>query len=678
MKIKSIKLVNFRQFANLFLDFSTEKERNVSVVLAENSTGKTTLMQSIKWCLYGEEETKLDNLSQLLNFDTLKNSIEDTEDVIVELKILANDTEYIIKRSQTNHVPSNKKANEIISITYKNNEGETIKLEDNIRTGEKDLKKINRIINGIMTKEMSNYFLFDGERIDNLGKNNRKSSEDIKEAINAINNFNIIDNSLATLYKIQNGYRRRISDESNDKQLQTINQEMDLLTEEIQTLENEEDELESERTNATQRVSELDEELRHFDEVSSLTEEREQLEKNIDKNQNNNENLEKNILNLYQRYNRKKIIYLLNEKYKKLDFNEDYEDKTVQGIEAKAIDALIERGVCICGEELTPEHIEHLEIQRDYQPPISNAQLIIDFNRVINNHTVGIDQNASDFDRYMIEHSELQEKILNTKERIKELNNQIGKSNSKEIKEKNKEREELNKNIKEYESQIIRCEIRREEAKEKLESLKKAYNKILEKNKEHRYNRIKIDLLDETINALEKRNESFRKQQKETIETLANKHFSDIIYKNKNIIINDEFKYSVIEGNVSGKNKNIPTASPSEGERVAISMSLVLAMIEAHKKSIEKEKKNIVGTSAKEFCLILDAAFATLDNKFSQKISDKLPEAVEQVILFSTEKQYNGAVKKSLEPSIGKKFKISLPHDKDSNSITDKELTELR
>ncbi len=53
MEIKSIKLINFRQFKNASIDFSTDSQKNVTIIIGENGTGKTTLEQAFFWCLYG-------------------------------------------------------------------------------------------------------------------------------------------------------------------------------------------------------------------------------------------------------------------------------------------------------------------------------------------------------------------------------------------------------------------------------------------------------------------------------------------------------------------------------------------------------------------------------------------------------------------------------------------------
>ena len=57
MLLKSIKLANFRQFLNEKITFASgENGKNVTIILGENGTGKTTFAQAFFWCLYGDTE----------------------------------------------------------------------------------------------------------------------------------------------------------------------------------------------------------------------------------------------------------------------------------------------------------------------------------------------------------------------------------------------------------------------------------------------------------------------------------------------------------------------------------------------------------------------------------------------------------------------------------------------
>ena len=54
MLLQSIKLVNFRQFRNESIEFAEGADgKNVTIIIGENGTGKTTFAQAFFWCLYG-------------------------------------------------------------------------------------------------------------------------------------------------------------------------------------------------------------------------------------------------------------------------------------------------------------------------------------------------------------------------------------------------------------------------------------------------------------------------------------------------------------------------------------------------------------------------------------------------------------------------------------------------
>lgn len=55
MLIESIKLENFRQFQNESITFADGSDgKNVTIILGENGSGKTTFAQAFFWCMYGE------------------------------------------------------------------------------------------------------------------------------------------------------------------------------------------------------------------------------------------------------------------------------------------------------------------------------------------------------------------------------------------------------------------------------------------------------------------------------------------------------------------------------------------------------------------------------------------------------------------------------------------------
>lgn len=104
MLIKSVEVTNFKQYAGKNkIMFSTEKDRNVTIILARNGVGKTTLADAMRFCLFGEDILRRDknySAGSLLNFG-VASRMNGPEDIVVELEFLHDNSNYKVKRSMT-------------------------------------------------------------------------------------------------------------------------------------------------------------------------------------------------------------------------------------------------------------------------------------------------------------------------------------------------------------------------------------------------------------------------------------------------------------------------------------------------------------------------------------------------------------------------------------------------
>ena len=68
MLLKTLRMKNFRQYkGEQMLTFSTDNDKNVTVVLGKNTSGKTTLIQAFNWALYGK--ANFDTADFMLNLE---------------------------------------------------------------------------------------------------------------------------------------------------------------------------------------------------------------------------------------------------------------------------------------------------------------------------------------------------------------------------------------------------------------------------------------------------------------------------------------------------------------------------------------------------------------------------------------------------------------------------------
>ncbi|MDR3259094.1 MAG: AAA family ATPase, partial [Fusobacteriaceae bacterium] len=182
MKIKSIQLTNFRQYKGQqeLIKFSIDKEKNVTIILGDNTSGKTTLMQAFKWCLYKNTTFKT---KEVLNEETAYSmKIGSEDEVSVEIVLIHENREYIIKRNQKFIKRENNKLSSehsSLKIQYKEENGGQIPIEGDHQCEE--------IIETILHEGLSDYFFFDGEKISDI--NNRK---DVVAAVRGLMGLDVV------------------------------------------------------------------------------------------------------------------------------------------------------------------------------------------------------------------------------------------------------------------------------------------------------------------------------------------------------------------------------------------------------------------------------------------------------------------------------------------------------
>lgn len=103
--LSKIILNNYRTYLGQNqIEFSMDPEKPITIVHGESGHGKTSLLNSVHWCLYGTERTEssvTDTIEGIVNKTALANlSIGESTDTFVELWIYDDDgAKFHIKRS---------------------------------------------------------------------------------------------------------------------------------------------------------------------------------------------------------------------------------------------------------------------------------------------------------------------------------------------------------------------------------------------------------------------------------------------------------------------------------------------------------------------------------------------------------------------------------------------------
>ena len=184
MKFERLILHNFMRYKGRNeLEFSCDEQKNVTVVLGDNTVGKTTIAQAFRFGLYGEiqiENGKIKEDYQLLNSDVVSSMDSNArESVFVEITLSNDEKRYEIHReiAYIRKYPSN-----VLTESYRK---KSLSFSENYG-GLKEIpeEEMESVIQEMFPRDLAGYFLFDGEKWNtgNLGG----IKENIKESVHKL------------------------------------------------------------------------------------------------------------------------------------------------------------------------------------------------------------------------------------------------------------------------------------------------------------------------------------------------------------------------------------------------------------------------------------------------------------------------------------------------------------
>jgi len=176
LKLLSLRLSNFRAFLGEHeIQFAHSDSKNVTIIVAENEVGKSSLLNAFLWCFYGELTDDTDRPQDLVHDDAKSNLVE------VEIRLIEKDIEYLFKRILRNG-----------KETFK-----AFEMKENGELGSA-ISFPETLIESFLPKILSNYFLFNGEGLKDIVKDSdllNRSVQDIqglsaaREALEKIKDF---------------------------------------------------------------------------------------------------------------------------------------------------------------------------------------------------------------------------------------------------------------------------------------------------------------------------------------------------------------------------------------------------------------------------------------------------------------------------------------------------------
>lgn len=273
MKLSNIEINNFRQYYNAVnIDLSTNSDQNIVVIGGRNGYGKTNLLLSIVWCLYGDKISQIDdnfkkeiqkekNYSSFIqqsinwsakkeNIDTFSVSIVVSEIELPELKKLSSNSESVII-TRTFNVTS---MNEILSISDPNSKMEIF---------DDEVDKINFINDYIIPIDAAKFVFFDAEKISEIANLSIKEEGSfINDALGKILGLDTYDTLIEDIEFFINSLKKEGA--TKNLQEQIVDKEKAIELSEIDI-----EKLEEENAEKLKEIDDLKKTIRQYDNLIS-------------------------------------------------------------------------------------------------------------------------------------------------------------------------------------------------------------------------------------------------------------------------------------------------------------------------------------------------------------------------------------------------------------------------
>lgn len=661
MRLQSIELTNFRQFKDEKIQFAIDKNQNVTLIMGDNGSGKTSLAQAFFWCFYGTNSFQ-DKI--LLNRLVANNMIPNQKEMVcVRVYLEHKQEEYCIVRQQEytkQYNDSLKPQNSILAISKKDKNGNRMWLGTGKTESLKNIELTNTI-NDIMPQDLSKYFFFDGEKIETLSKeiSSGRKSNNFVEAVNSLTGLKATRNALNHLNpKLKGSVIGKLEDEyigGSDRKIAELTEEIKRLKSEWQSADDDINSADESIKSNDLYIEELENKIKTYAEAENL-----QRTKTIRQNELKEHKWRKYQLlsRIYDNLNRDNLFdrFICEWPVKEalvILSNSDVSGKDIPKLHGDTIKYLLKQKQCICGTILEENSKEWkvLENLINYLPPESISTSIGNFIKRMKDKyqekVYLLNDARSDFASILT----LDEQISQCLEEIDEIDKKLnGKDVSREVNRLNKlisttkintvqlrnNKSALEKRIGGFSVSIQSKETERDTLAKK--SSQNASIALAKKYAEALYDKFNVEYTAKEIKT------------KANLQTYINENFKKFFNGSITLQIDDNYAVKV---SVNDKFNSLET---STAQGIAVIFAFLAAIIRIAKENSANET----------YPVVMDAPLSTLDNQRIKIVCDTLPQIADQVIIFI--KDTDGKV---AEQYFGNAIGRRLTFDKISDYLTE-------
>lgn len=652
MLIEYLKMANFRQFKDeTIINFSCDPVQNVTVILGNNTCGKTTLLQAFNWCFFNKVD--LPHKDMLLNYEVGNNMPEGIQgEVSVEIGLQHGGVHYHIKRRRVFQKLNGKivPQGQYVDMWYKEPDGQSQPILNN---------QIADKINSILPEKLSSYFFFDTERVLAIGE-----GEDLSAAVKGLLGLSLLDNIVKHFGKKTNGssvigqfYKEQAQFTSDAN----VNKAMDIINddeEKKRDLESKVKELENDIESYNKRLTQLNQILAQASETQNLQEQRDRYERMLRDRKNE---LSRKKEEQRKLINKEGLSFLLQPLIAKaLAFlkSTKVDDKGIKGLTAVTLQEILRRGVCVCGQKLekNSDAYDHILKEIEYVPPASIGTLVRNYKESLNKYREDNNSLLADLKNNYLQIGSAEKDIEYYTDEINKLSKQI--AEKEDLSKFEEERANISSRLRELGRSRDDKLAKKGSLEHEINERQKYVDAHINDSTKSRDLRICMAYAENVSEWIQLIYSKSAKKVRDDLLSKVNDIFRKMYTGSRKVELDDKYQVKLL-ADVDG---NYVESSMSEGLRRVKNFAFIAGLVALAKEKVIATTGGVaeaeeVDLSSEPYPLVMDAPFSNVDEKHTANIAKILPEVAEQVIMFVMQKDWNYA-KKVMDDKVGARYKL--------------------
>lgn len=642
MIIVFMRLENWRGFYGTNdLYFATEKDKNVTLVRAENGVGKTSLLAALNWCLFAI-------LPSLNEFENPKKLLNDHARINDNENIARVDVEFLhgIKRYKASRIynQQNNKTGEIKLVEII--DGSDIPLPSNTRA--------DRLINSIIPREMAPHFFFYGEATSKY--TGVSGAKQFGLAVKGILGATVAGMALRDLDNVFKNFNRQAADNTSGQAI-ALQKVITTTEERLESLDDELSKFQDEVIEAQNLVDELNKQLAGSQEIKEEQAGRIRIEAALNSKLKKLDNTELEAKGWLAKYGISLLSKEFNDDVKQLLSQEDTKKKIPGPYNEKFVNDVLLGETCICGRPIGDDSKE----QNLIKSLLENASDEAVISRVITTTAAleRFEERSSgawiSFDVNQENLRELNKEISDLRAQEEKISTKLRKHSTTDIAEKETARKKAKEHRADAQRGEANIDVRRVRLTTELNKAKSDQTKLVSESETAKRFVKRAQVTADLINHLQAKLTSEEDFARVSIKKKIDGIIKQFMRKNLTVQIDKDYQLKVFD-----ENRN--EASKSTGENQLLGLAFTGAIAEFAKDRQDEESDVLL--SGTEAPLVVDSPFGHLDPAYRRGVADFLPKLASQVILLVSTSQASTEVMDELEGKIGAQY-ILVSHNKD-------------